>query len=120
MATDFLIYPTELENLSIDGLAQSITHKAKANTSRTARGMSEIKVLGIQPTMYRRKTDVHDYNLQELLKSFKQLVWPAIPQRTVWAERAEARQAVWTYRPKSKAAAEAWAMVDRAAKGLGV
>jgi chromosome partitioning protein len=120
MATDYLIYPTELENLSIDGLAQSIQHKAKANTSRMARGLDEIKVLGIQPTMYRRKTDVHDYNLQELLKSFKQMVWPAIPQRTVWAERAEAKKAVWTYRPKSLATLEAWAMVERTAKGLGI
>ena len=117
MATDYLIYPTELANLSIDGLAESIRHKAKANLSRQARGLGEIKVLGIQPTMY-RKTDVQDYNLQELLKTFKQQVWPTLPQRTVWEERAEARKAVWTYRPKSKAAQEAWAMVERAAKGL--
>ena len=119
MATDYLIYPTELANLSIDGLVESIRHKAKANVWRGARGLGEIAVLGIQPVMY-RKTDVQDYNLQELLKAFKQTVWPALPLRTVWEERAEAHQAVWTYRPKSKAAHEAWAMVERAAKGLGL
>lgn len=117
MATDSLIYPTELENLSIDGLAESIRHKSKANLSRQGRGLGEIKVLGIQPTMW-RKLDVHDYNLQELLKTFKQLVWPSIPARAVWAERAEAHQTVWTYKPRSKAAQEAWAMVERVAKGL--
>ena len=119
VATDYLIYPTELENLSIDGLAESIRHKGKANALRQARGLEPITVLGIQPTMY-KKTDVHDYNLQNLLKEFKQAVWPAIPQRTVWAERAESKQAVWTYKPKSKATQEAWAMVERAAKGIGL
>lgn len=119
VATDYLIYPTELENLSIDGLAESIRHKGKANALRLAKGLEPITVLGIQPTMY-KKTDVHDYNLQILLKEFKQAVWPAIPQRTVWAERAEAKQTVWTYKPKSKATAEAWAMVERAAKGIGI
>lgn len=117
MATDYLIHPTELENLSLDGLAESIRHKTKANATRTARGLKEIQVMGIQPTMY-RITNAHDYNLQLLLQNFKRQTWPAIPQRTVWVERAEKKQMLFAYAPDNEATVEAWALVERVMKGL--
>lgn len=117
MATDHLIYPTELEDLSLDGLAESIKHKTKANANRTAKGLNAIQVMGIQPTMY-RVTNGHDYHLQQLMKAFKQQVWPSIPQRTIWVERAAARKTLYAYAPDDQATMEAWAMVDRVQKGL--
>ena len=119
LATDYLLYPTELESLSLDGLSESIRHKSKANQARQSRELGDLHVLGVQPTMY-RKTDAQDYNLQELLKAFKQMVMPTLPQRTAWQEASVARRTVWAYRPNSKAAQEAWALVERVAKGVGL
>ena len=117
MATDFIIYPTELEHLSLDGLANSLQHKMKANVSRSGRGLNEIQVLGIQPTMY-RVTNAHDYNFQLLLKQFGRVTWPAIPQRTIWVERATAGKMLFAYAPDDEATQHAWALADRVLKGI--
>lgn len=117
MATDHLIYPTELEDLSLDGLAESIRHKTKANSNRAAKQLGDIQVMGIQPTMY-RLTNAHDYNLQELAKTFRRQLWPSIPERTVWVERANAHQTLFAYAPDHIAAEEAWALVGRVKQEL--
>lgn len=117
MATDYIIYPTELEDLSLDGLANSLQHKTKANSSRTGRGLSEIQVMGIQPTMY-RVTNAHDYNFQLLLKQFGRTTWPAIPQRTIWVERATAGKMLFAYAPEDEATTHAWALAERVLKGI--
>lgn len=117
MATDYLVYPTELEDLSLDGLAESIRHKTKANANRVAARRPEIEVIGIQPTMY-RVTNAHDYNMQQLVKHFRNQTWPAIPERTVWVERANAKKMLFAYAPEHQATTEAWSLVNRVMKGL--
>lgn len=126
LATTDLVYPTQCEALALDGLAQSIAHKNALNETRISAGLGPLRVMGIQPTMYRQQTDAHDHGLRLLTKEFKALLWPSIPQRTVWVERAWAGRTMFAYRPKGRekladvkvAEAEAWALVDRVQKGL--
>ncbi len=117
MATDHILYPSELEDLSLDGLAESIRHRSKADKRREMQGLDNIRIMGIQPTMY-RKCNVHDYHLQLLLENFKRLTWPSIPLRKTWAETGTANKMLFAYAPSSAATVEAWALVERVEKGL--
>lgn len=117
VATDAIVYPTELETLSLDGLAESIRHKANANITRQGLGKPSIEVAGVQPTMY-RVTNAHDDNLQMLLKQFGRFTWPAIPQRTIWVERALKNQMLYRFAPGDEATAHAWALTERVLKGV--
>lgn len=114
MATDAIIYPTKCEYLSFDGLVESLKHKDEASRTRKHAGMSEVKVGGIIPTMYRAGTQADDYGIEMLRERFGNLVWPAISLRTVWNQASFARRVLFNFAPETKAAAEAWDTVNRA------
>lgn len=116
--TDYILYPTECEALSLDGLNGSIAHMRAINKQRVANGMPEIQLLGIQPTMYRTNTNAHDEGLRLLTSTFKRQAFPAIPQRTIWVEGAWARQMLFAYAPDHEATIEASALVERVRKGV--
>jgi len=113
LATDAIIYPTKCEFLSFDGLVESITHRQAAQAYRDKWNLGNIEVLGIIPTMFRTQTVEHSENLRELHKQFGKMVWTPIMQRTIWAEAATMRRPVFSIAPETKAAAEAWGLVER-------
>jgi chromosome partitioning protein len=113
IATDAVLYPTTCEYLSFDGLVESIKHRQAAESHRKQWGLHNINVLGIVPTMYRTKTIEHTENLRQLQSQFGDLVWEPIPQRTIWAEAAAIRRPVFSFAPESKAAEDAWTLVNR-------
>lgn len=112
-ASDSLIYPTECESLSLDAIAASIEHKEANNTRRQREGLQPMNIMGIQPTMYRTNTNAHDHGLAQLTQRFQNLTWPALPQRTIWVERAWAQKTLFAYAPDNAATTETWALVDR-------
>jgi chromosome partitioning protein len=114
MATDSIIYPTKCEFLSFDGLVESLRHKDEASKTRRNMGLSEVKVGGIIPMMYRSGTQADDYGINMLRERFGKLVWPAITLRTVWNQASFARRTLFSFAPETKAAAEAWRTVDLA------
>jgi chromosome partitioning protein len=114
MATDTIIYPTKCEYLSFDGLVESMKHKEEASKARANLGIPEIQVGGIIPTMYRTGTQADDYGIELLKQQFGKLVWPAIKLRTVWSQASFANRILFNFAPETKAAAEAWYMVQRA------
>lgn len=113
LATDAIIYPTKCEYLSFDGLVESINHRNSAQTYRDKWNLGSINILGIVPTMFRTQTIEHAENLAALQKQFGKLVWPPMMQRTIWAEAATLRRPVFSAAPDSKAAGEAWTLVER-------
>lgn len=113
LATDAIIYPTKCEYLSFDGLVESINHRQAAQAYRDKWNLGDIAVMGIVPTMFRTQTVEHSENLNELKKRFGKLVWPPIMQRTIWAEAATMRRPVFAIAPETKAASEAWSLVNR-------
>lgn len=113
MTTDAILYPTKLDALSFDGLVESLRHREESDVSRVQRGMSEIKMLGVIPTMYRKNTAEHADNLTELRGNFGDLVWEPLAQATVWESAARIGRTVWNAAPKTKPAKEAWRMVEQ-------
>jgi chromosome partitioning protein len=118
LATDAIIYPTKCEYLSFDGLVESINHRNSAQSYRDKWNLGKINILGIVPTMFRNQTVEHSENLAALQKQFGKLVWTPMMQRTIWAEAATMRRPVFSVAPESKAAGEAWDMIDRVVGGM--
>lgn len=114
LATDTILYPTKCEYLSFDGLLESMKRQQEASKSRGIIGLPEIKVGGIIPMMYRAGTQADDYGIQILTERYKSLVWPPIRLATVWNQAYFAKQLLFSYAPDSKAAAEAWQIVELA------
>lgn len=113
MATTSIMYPTECEYLSLDGLVQSLQHKDQLQPTRNQWGLSSIEVMGIVPMKYRRTTVLHNQNLETLKKQFGDKVWQPLALRTIWGEASLMRRPVFHLAPDSKAAHEVWNVVTR-------
>jgi chromosome partitioning protein len=106
VATDGVICPTMCEQLSLEGLAKSM--------SRLRSGFYPApEVIGIIPTMHRPKTALHQYNLQLLKDEYGALVWPELQQRIAWSEASQLRQTVFAYDPDGAAAADMWQIIEK-------
>ena len=120
VATDAMIYPTKCEALSFDGLNKSLGFRDEAQPMREKYGLSPVELMGIIPIMYRSSTIEHNELLGALKRNFGDLVWRPIPQRTVWAEASRMRQPVFAVAPETKAAQDAWYMVDQVTQAAGL
>jgi len=109
LATDYILYPTECERLSFDGLMESFT---RLQATRRTHGV-EVKIAGIVPNKFRASTLEHQENLAGLKREFGDLVWPPIPLSIVWSEAAAYELPVFTHAPTHDAASSVWEMVDR-------
>lgn len=112
-STDAMLYCTVCEEWSIDGLAESVAHLAEFEALRAAKRLPGIRVIGMVPTMFDRRTIEHQQNLARLKSVFPEYVWEPISMGTMWAVATRARRPVFAAAPKSKAAREAWALIDR-------
>jgi chromosome partitioning protein len=123
VATDYMIYPTQCELLSLEGLAKSVQRLDILNRNKVMNGLPEAKMIGIQPTMYDVRTKAHDYGLSLVVSQFKRRAWPALPTRTIWRDAAYEKKTVFAYQhsdriAKEKATLEAWALIDRVERGV--
>jgi chromosome partitioning protein len=109
LASDYLLCPTECESLSFDGLAGSVQ---RVQAVRAMNG-AQLRLMGIIPNKYRSSTLEHRENLSDLTSKFGGLVWPAVPQSTLWPEASAYRLPVFVHAPGHDAAGQAWEMVDR-------
>lgn len=107
LASDYMVYPTQAEYFSLDGLLNSLTHRKKFAQ------LKDVPVGGIVPTMVRANTWEHKQMLRQVTKEYKDLMWPEVAESIVWAEASRAARAVFAYRPDHQAAAQALALVDR-------
>jgi len=121
MATDSVLLPTTPAFLGLDGIAHSIMHQKNAKNMRKEYDMSDMNQLGVIPTMFRSNTNAHDAALQQLVKAFRQNLWPAIPQRTVFEQAAMVGQLLYKYAPQDETTVEVLgALVDRVELGMGL
>lgn len=109
LATDHILYPTELEFLSFDGLAESLKRLQASQRLHN----SGIEIAGIVPNKFRSTTLEHRENLAELKAQFGALVWDPIPQSIVWAETARYAMPIFVHAPGHDAALAAWEIIDR-------
>lgn len=118
MATHSIVYPTECEYLSLDGLNDSMFRREESLPTRERYGMNPIEVMGIVPMKYRSKTVLHQQNYAGLQRAYGLKVWQPLSLRTVWGEASLKRQTVFSYAPGSVAAREAWSIVRRVDKAI--
>jgi chromosome partitioning protein len=118
MATNSILYPTECEYLSMDGLVQSLLHKDQLQPTRKQWGLNNIDIMGIVPMKYRETTVLHNRNLEMMRKQFGEKVWQPLALRTVWGEASLVRRPVFNLAPDSQAATEVWNVVRRVEEAL--
>lgn len=109
IATDCLIYPTQAQSLSLDGLAKSVARMASLNKTRNEVGLKGAQLLGVVPTMV-RNTTAHAHGLDLIEKHFGQkAILPALSMMTIWQDSEYAKQTLYTFAPTHEATAQ---MVD--------
>lgn len=110
-AADSFLIPAQMESLSIDGLLSTLKAMSRWN----------IQLLGIAPTMYRERTDLHKHHLKLLQNEAQKHAWQVfhpIPQRTIWGEASANRRMVYMLKSPGKARAEAARLVDAVERRL--
>lgn len=112
-STDYILYPTQLEEWSISGVREAWRRRTGANGMRQAYGLDEIEVLGIQPVRTNLRTVLHQKYLEELKEDYGDLVLPPLPQRIVWAEASRFNETVFVTDEGGEVAEEAWHIIDR-------
>lgn len=113
LATDGIIYPTELAKLSFTSLMDSFTHRELFAQTKTGMGYGTITTLGIVPTKTRMRTIEHQENYRMLKEQFGDTVWPPLKLSVAWEEAAMQQRTVYSYAPDSDAALEAWRVTAR-------
>lgn len=111
LATDHIIYPTEVTYLSFDGLVASIKNTTGYSKQKQEYGLGEIKLTGIIPTKFRSKTLEHQEKLKSLRQGFGDLVWNPLPMSVVWEEATARKRSIFRYAYDHPAAADAWKVV---------
>lgn len=108
-ATNLLLYPTECEFLSVDGLEESLFRL------RGAREQSghDIRVAGIVPNKFRAGTLEHREVLGRLREHFGALIWPPMPLSIIWPETVSFGVPVFVHAPTHEATLALWEILDR-------
>jgi len=100
VAADWLIVPTRLDFLAVDGVNEVILFLRDVKQYRDAADL-----LGILPTFYDRRTNETLEQLRALVETFGDLVSPPIPIDVNLREAPAFGQTIWEYAPKSRSIA---------------
>lgn len=111
LATQHILYPTEVTYLSFDGLVASIESTKGYSKKKKQQGLEGINLTGIIPTKFRTKTLEHQEKYKALKAGFGDLVWDPLPQSVVWEEALARRRSIFNYAFDHPAAADAWKVV---------
>lgn len=137
LASDAILFVTELEFLSMVGLKDSIVNMLSSNLTRKGYGINQpIHIIGIQPNKVEENTKNHRYNKGELLHTLsgedetnaltKFLIQqrvlsefdilPSIHKRTVWRDTAQAGHSIFANHlskasGQEEAEKEAWKLI---------
>lgn len=99
VAADWLIVPTRLDYLAVDGVNEVIQFLRDVKQYREAADL-----LGILPTFYDRRTNETLEQLRALVDTFGDLVSPPIPIDVKLREAPAFGQTIWEYAPHSRSA----------------
>lgn len=106
-AADWVIVPTQLERLSLEGVALM---------ARTVGQMQQgPRLMGIVPNMV-RQTNEHKAQLGELVETFGAAVWPPLPLSVDVAEATSFGAVVFDHAPRGRVTQAMMQVVDRFAQ----
>jgi len=117
LASDYILYPTQLEMFSMQGLKQSIQVMGEYTEFRAARRLPPIQLMGIAPTMTRLNTGGHSANMSDLQKSGLPVMRP-IHNRIAWSDAAATRRSIFAYDALSEAAKDADTFMEQVMQAL--
>lgn len=118
LATDYIIYPTELEHLSLDGLHESMQNMKRASAYYEQQGLSMPLIVGYQPNMFESRVLSHQKGLTLLRQQYRDDVFAPIAKRTVWTQASYLKRTLYSYVPEDVATNEAWRFVGRVERVL--
>ncbi len=121
MATDYIIYPSKVEMLSLQGLGKSLgrlTDELQKNRRLYAGKVDDAILMGIVPMMFDGRTNAHDYGMSVIEKKFTKLCWAPVAMRTVWRDASFSRKLLFAHAPAHEGTLDAWGLVDRVEGGL--
>jgi len=98
-AADWVVVPTQLERLSLEGVT-FMAHAARSLQEERGRGP---QLLGIVPNMV-RFTREHREQLEGLVKAFGPVVWPPVPHSIRVAEACGYGRVLFDHAPREKVA----------------
>lgn len=96
-AADWVLTPTQVERLSLEGVA-FMARTCGELTRERGRGP---RLLGIVPNMTRRQTTEHQAQMAELVATFGPTVWPPIPLSVRVAEACAYGTTVFAHAPEA-------------------
>jgi len=99
VATNWLLIPTKLDHLAIDGVNEILRSLAEVHQA----GLGG-QFYGVLPTFYDRVTTETLEQLRELVRIFGDKVLPPIPVNTKLREAPLYGQTIWEYAPTSRGA----------------
>ena len=97
VAADFLLIPTRLDKLAINGVRDAL------QTLAALKRISHCQVAGILPTFYERVTLESHEQLVHLAQTFGRIVLPPIPQDTQCRVASRHGKTLWDHEPNAKA-----------------
>jgi chromosome partitioning protein len=118
LSTDGIVIPTLCEMLAFDGVRESLLHRDSFVNKKQSLGLGGVALLGIVPTRFKPQTLEHTEMLQQLVEAFGDTVWKPLQDRIIWSEAARAYRPTFSYAPESRAAADAWTLVNRAEEAI--
>jgi chromosome partitioning protein len=95
MASNWVLIPTKLDAMAVDGVNEVLRSMAEVAERGHRLGYS------ILPTFFDRTTRETVVQLQSLVETFKDHVWPPIPQDTKAREAPAYGKSLWEYCPHS-------------------
>lgn len=98
VAADWLVVPTRLDYLAVDGVNEVILLLKETKQFRP----QAADLLGILPTFFDRRTNETLEQLEILVKTFKDLVLPPVPVDVKLREAPAFGESIWEYAPTSR------------------
>lgn len=112
IATDYIIYPTQLEHFSMEGLRESLGVMGSYTGVRASLQRPPIQMLGVVPTMTRLNTQEHSLNFGDLQNAGLALFRP-MHSRIAWPSSTSSRKSIFAYDMNTEAARDAQTFVDQ-------
>jgi chromosome partitioning protein len=99
VAADYLVIPTKLSFLAVDGVSEMLRSVLAIRTSNPDLAPSVICIL---PTFFERTTRETVAQLRSLTTHFARLVWPPIPVDVKLREAPVFGKTIWEHAPRSR------------------
>lgn len=112
IATNAIVYPTQAQGLSLDGLNNSVGRVQELNITRKEFGLPSADIIGVVPTMLRR-TSAHQIGLDFLNEHFGSgLILGGLDQFTVYQDREFVMETLFSFAPDHAATAQMRGVIE--------